>query len=95
MATKRRKKTECSKMKATTLKYQVFFIVLMLLIPIINSAQTIVKTSNASISEEQAANEIRRYIFLRTGTAPSVVTADTYVALGFGTFAGALPLGVI
>lgn len=84
MATKRRKKTECSKMKAATLKYQVFFIVLMLLIPIINSAQTIVKTSNASISEEQAANEIRRYIFLRTGTAPSVVTADTYVAFPYG-----------
>ena len=65
MATKRRKKySECSKLKTATLKYQVFCVVLILLIPSINSAQTIVKTSNASISEEQAAkrNGSRRMI---------------------------------
>ena len=85
MATKRRKKySECSKLKTATLKYQVFCVVLILLIPSINSAQTIVKTSNASIAEEQATNEIRRYIFLRTRTALSIVTADTYAAFPSG-----------
>lgn len=65
-------------------KYHVFFIGLLLLIPTISGAQTIVKTSNASISEEQAAKEIRRYIFLRTGTAPSIVTANTYTSFPSG-----------
>jgi len=77
-------KRKCSRMKTESLKYYIYLIVLILLMPTISGAQTIVKTSNASISEEQAAKEIRRYIFLRTGTAPSIVTANTYSAFPSG-----------
>ena len=71
-------------MKITRLKYHIYLIVLILLMPVISNAQTIIKTSTSSISEEQAAKEIRRYIFLRTGTAPLIVTADTYTTFPSG-----------
>ena len=48
------------------------------------NAQTIVHPSNASINEQQAAKEVRRYIFLRTGTAPSLAIADNYSSLPAG-----------
>lgn len=48
------------------------------------NAQTIVTTNDASIIEEQAAKEIRRYIFLRTGTAPELKTAENYSNLPEG-----------
>ena len=47
-------------------------------------AQTIVYPENASMSEVQAAQEIRRYIFLRTGTAPEIAIADQYAGLPTG-----------
>ena len=48
------------------------------------NAQTIVTANDASIIEEQAAKEIRRYIFLRTGTAPELKTAENYSNLPEG-----------
>ncbi len=48
------------------------------------NAQTIVHPSDVSITEEQAAKEIRRYIFLRTGTAPTLEIADNYDNLPAG-----------
>ena len=48
------------------------------------NAQTIVYPNKASTSEVQAAKEIRRYIFLRTGTAPEIATSDQYVNLPKG-----------
>jgi len=48
------------------------------------NAQTIVHPSDASITEQQAAKELRRYIFLRTGTAPTLAIADNYSSLPAG-----------
>ena len=48
------------------------------------NAQTIVHPSDASITEQQAAKELRRYIFLRTGTAPALAIADNYSSLPAG-----------
>ena len=47
-------------------------------------ALNVVHPSDASIIEKQAAKEVRRYIFLRTGTAPVVKTADNYAGLPAG-----------
>jgi hypothetical protein len=47
-------------------------------------AQTIVHPSDASITEQQAAKELRRYIFLCTGTAPTLAIADNYSSLPAG-----------
>ncbi len=47
-------------------------------------AQTIVYPGDGSKTELQAAKELRRYIFLRTGTAPDIATADTYNSLPEG-----------
>jgi hypothetical protein len=47
-------------------------------------SQTIVHPSDASITEQQAAKELRRYIFLRTGTAPALAIADNYSSLPAG-----------
>ena len=47
-------------------------------------ALNVVHPSDASIIEKQAAKEVRRYIFLRTGTAPVVKTADSYAGLPAG-----------
>lgn len=44
----------------------------------LSNGQTIVSPHNASSSEVLAAKEVRRYIFLRTGTAPVLTTADQY-----------------
>lgn len=48
------------------------------------NAQSIVHPSDASMTEQQAAKEVRRYIFLRTGTAPVVSTANEYTGLPEG-----------
>ena len=48
------------------------------------SALTISCPSDASIVEKQAAKEVRRYIFLRTGTAPQLRVADKYANLPSG-----------
>ena len=48
------------------------------------NGQTVVYPENASKSEVQAAKEVRRYIFLRTGNAPGIATADEYVNLPGG-----------
>lgn len=48
------------------------------------NAQTIVHPSEASIIEQQAAKELRRYIFLRTGTVPALAIADNYNSLPAG-----------
>lgn len=45
---------------------------------------TIVSPTNGSTSELFAAKELRRYIFLRTGTAPALATADDYSTLPAG-----------
>ena len=47
-------------------------------------ALDVVHPSDASIIEKQAAKEVSRYIFLRTGTAPVVKTADNYAELPAG-----------
>lgn len=47
-------------------------------------SQTIVTPTDASLPEQQAAKEIRRYIFLRTGTAPAMAIADNYSSLPAG-----------
>ncbi|NOR35083.1 MAG: hypothetical protein GQ579_10425, partial [Bacteroidales bacterium] len=49
-----------------------------------SGAQTIVYPDDGSKTELQAAKELRRYIFLRTGTAPDIVMADTYSSLPEG-----------
>ncbi|MGB1782855.1 MAG: hypothetical protein ACPHT8_11675, partial [Limisphaerales bacterium] len=43
-----------------------------------------VHSSHASNAELQAVREVRRYIFLRTGTAPEIVSADGYAYLPEG-----------
>lgn len=48
------------------------------------NAITISCPSNASTTEKQAAKEVRRYIFLRTGTAPEIRMADKYADLPSG-----------
>ena len=48
------------------------------------NALTIACPSDASIVEKQAAKEVRRYIFLRTGTAPELRTADKHANLPSG-----------
>lgn len=45
---------------------------------------TIVYPGNGSGTELLAAKEVRRYIFLRTGTAPSLAIADSYSSLPAG-----------
>jgi hypothetical protein len=62
---------------------------LLLVVFLLNSvwalnAQTVVHPSEGSITEIQAAKEVRRYIFLRTGTAPELATADNYSSLPEG-----------
>ena len=47
-------------------------------------ALNIVYPSDASVVEKQAAKEVRRYIFLRTGTAPVLKTADKHGRLPAG-----------
>ena len=36
---------------------------------------------DSSYSEKLAAKELKRYIFLRTGIAPSLTTSDNYIGL--------------
>jgi hypothetical protein len=61
-----------------------FTIVFILFAAFSINAQTIVTTNDASITEEQAAKEIRRYVFLRTGIAPELTTAENYSSLPEG-----------
>ena len=44
-------------------------------------ALKIAHSSDASKIEVQAAKEVRRYIFLRTGIAPEVISANRYADL--------------
>ena len=48
------------------------------------TAQTVIYPTDASITELQAAKELRRYIFQRTGTAPEIEMADSYSNLPAG-----------
>ena len=47
-------------------------------------ALSIVYPENSSLVEIQAAKEVRRYIFLRTGSAPALERAGTYASLPTG-----------
>ena len=47
-------------------------------------SQTVVYPINGSHTEVLAAKEVRRYIFLRTGVAPTLVAADSYSNLPDG-----------
>jgi hypothetical protein len=47
-------------------------------------AQTVVYPTKGSDTELHAAKEVRRYIFLRTGTAPELAAADNYSSLPEG-----------
>jgi hypothetical protein len=47
-------------------------------------SQTVVYPINGSHTELLAAKEVRRYIFLRTGTAPALAAADSYSNLPDG-----------
>jgi hypothetical protein len=44
-------------------------------------SQVIIYPTSSSSSEKLAAKELKRYIFLRTGTAPSLTTSDNYIGL--------------
>jgi hypothetical protein len=46
--------------------------------------QTVVYPSDGSDTEWHAAKEVRRYIFLRTGTAPELASAESYSSLPEG-----------
>ena len=48
------------------------------------NALNIACPGDASVVEKQAAKEVRRYIFLRTGTAPELKSADKYANLPAG-----------
>ena len=61
-----------------------YFLIVVTFFSVSVNAQTIVISSIASVLEEQASKEIRRYIFLRTGTAPSIHVADIYSAFPEG-----------
>ena len=52
--------------------------------PLAPYSQTVVYPSNGSDTELLAAKEVRRYIFLRTGTAPALATAGNYRSLPAG-----------
>jgi hypothetical protein len=70
-----------------TLKYHVLQSLLIACIAFSMSpliAQTIVYPFDGSGTELHAAKEVRRYIFLRTGTAPELVTAENYSSLPEG-----------
>ena len=56
--------------------------VLLFAVPL--KALKIVHSSDASKIEVQAAKEVRRYIFLRTGRAPEVISANRYADLPDG-----------
>lgn len=64
--------TSCGKSRFNVL--QSILTACILLSALQSNAQTIVHPSDASITEQQAAKELRRYIFLRTGTAPVLKT---------------------
>ena len=49
-----------------------------------SNALNIVHPSDASVLEKHAAKEVNRYIFLRTGKATVVATADNYSSLPTG-----------
>ena len=56
--------------------------ILLLVVPV--KALNIAHTSDASTVEQQAAKEVRRYVFLRTGIAPEVISANRYADLPGG-----------
>ena len=56
--------------------------VLLIAVPL--NALTIAHSGDASKIEVQAAKEVRRYIFLRTGIAPEVISANKYTDLPDG-----------
>ena len=56
----------------------------MLLLAVPLKALNIVHPNDASTVELQAAKEVRRYIFLRTGIAPEVIAANKYADLPGG-----------
>jgi hypothetical protein len=74
--------TSCGKSRFNVL--QSILTACILLSALQSNAQTIVHPSDASISEQQATKELRRYIFLRTGTAPPLAMADNYSSLPAG-----------
>ena len=55
-----------------------------LLLAVSLKALNIAHTSDASTVEQQAAKEVRRYVFLRTGIAPEVISANRYADLPGG-----------
>ena len=63
---------------------KLFAVVIFLNSAYILNGQKVIYTSEGSVTEIQAAKELRRYIFLRTGTAPDLVTADSYSNLPDG-----------
>jgi len=69
------------------LKYNVLqsFMIACILFPGFQlNAQKVVYPADGSITEIHAAKEVRRYIFLRTGTAPELDTAAEYSSLPEG-----------
>ncbi len=56
--------------------------ILLLVVPV--KALNIAHTSDASTVEQQAAKEVRRYVFLRTGIAPEVISVNRYADLPGG-----------
>ena len=56
--------------------------ILLLAVPV--KALNIAHTSDASTVEQQAAKEVRRYVFLRTGIAPEVISVNRYADLPRG-----------
>jgi len=63
---------------------KLFAVVIFLNSAYILNGQKVIYTSEGSVTEIQAAKEVRRYIFLRTGTAPDLAIADSYSNLPDG-----------
>ena len=61
-----------SKRRSPRLLKIIFSGYLLLLVPV--KALNIAHTSDASTVEQQAAKEVRRYVFLRTGIAPDDIS---------------------
>ena len=60
---------------------KILIIVFLFVLQNILYSQVIVYPTSSTSSEKLAAKELKRYIFLRTGTTPSLTTSDNYIGL--------------
>ena len=60
---------------------KIIILLVLLALQNISYSQVIVYPTSSSSLEKLAAKELKRYIFLRTGTAPSLTTSENYIGL--------------